>query len=327
VGAPGRGEGLKERAALPAHDEWVQCLAFSPDGKTVATGGRQYDRQSGRSSGELKLWDVQAGKQQTVLHGHTSGVQALAFAPDGKSVATGSGDEAVKVWDLESGTERLSVRARESGTYCLAFSPDGKVLGCAGYPTVRLLDAATGKVLSSFRRPGPGAIPVFSPDWKTFAVANHQDANLYDPATGKERLVLEDHRGGVYRLAFSGDGKTLAVASTRWEYPKTFGEIKLWDPMTGRERAVLKDQINFVRSLALSPDGGLLAVAGSKELTGPNEIKLIDVATGRDLAVVAAPGKDWVSCLAFSPNGRLLAGGIGKTLTLWDVPTTPAGHK
>lgn len=316
--APGRGDGLKERAALPAQQEPVFCLAVSPDGKTVATGSRWRDARSGQATGEIQLWDVEAGKSRAVLRGHVDGLQALAFAPDGKSLASGAAD-AVKVWDLEAGKERVSFRITEPSVGCLAFSADGKTLGCGGFYTARLLDVATGKEASSFKRTGPFEPPAFSPDLMTLAAANHQDVNLYDTATGKERMVLEDHRGGVYRLAFSADGKTLAVASTRWEYPKVFGEIKLWDPATGRERAVFKDRINFVRALALSPDGGLLAAAGSKELSGPNEVKLIDMATGRDLAVVSVPGKDWVGCLAFSPDGRVLAGGTGKTLRLWDV--------
>jgi WD40 repeat protein len=171
----------------------------------------------------------------------------------------------------------------------------------------------------SFKRPDPFQPPDFSSDLGTFAVANHQDVNRYDTATEKERLVLEDHRGSVDRLAFSADGETVALASYRSEHPKTFGEVKLWDPATGRERAVFKDKINFLRALALSPDGKLLAVAGSKDSDGAIEVKLIDLATGRDQRVNTGPASDWIWYLTFSPYGRWLAGGLSKTVALWDV--------
>jgi COMPASS component SWD3 len=327
TGSRCRSQGLKQRVVLPAHEEGVRCLAISPDGKTVATGSRHYDHHTRRASGQLKLWDVETGKPRVELRGHTDGIEVLAFSPNGKILATGAARDAIKLWDVRTGKESLSFRGSDISINCLAFSPDGKTLGYVSYQNVRLLNAATGKVLSSFRRPGRGDAAVFSNDQKMFATPNHQDANLYDTATGMERLVLEDHRGGVYRLAFSADGKSLAVASIRWEDPKHFSEIKLWDPTTGRERAVFKDRINFVRSVALSRDGKLLAVAGAKDLDGPNVVKLIDVATSRELAVMAATKTDWVWCLAFSPDSRLLAGGTGKTLTLWDVLPAAGGTK
>jgi WD40 repeat protein len=320
-------EGLKERAVLPAHEEGVRCLAISPDGKTVATGSRNLDRQAGRASGgEIKLWDIESGKQRAMLRGHSDSIDALAYGPDGKTLATG-GRGAITIWDLETGKERHSIQCRDSNPVCLAFGPDGKTLACADFDMVRIWDAATGKEVSSFRCPVMHSIPVFSSDLKTLAVPHHQDANLYDTTTGKERLFLEDHRGQVYRVAFSADDKTLAVASCRTDYPRYFGEVKIWDPATGCARAVFKDRINFVRSLALSPDGKLLALAGSKELTGPSEVKLIEVATGRDLAVATTPKTDWVMCLAFSPDGQFLAGGTGKELRLWEVPPAPAERK
>jgi WD40 repeat protein len=312
-------EGLKERLVLNAQNGAVWSLGFSPDGKTVATGGQYDHSDSKQRSGEIKLWDVQTGQERATLRGHASAIAALAFSPDGKLLATGAGDNAVKVWDLEVGKETLSDRSADHGVGCVAFSSDGKTLGYAGYQYVKLVNLATGKPISSFKRSGRVMEAAFSPDLKTIATPNHQDANLYDAMTGKERLILEDHRGGVSRLAFGADGKALAVASTRSEYPKYFGEVTLWDPATGQKQSVLKDKINVVRSLALSPDGKLLAVAGSKELNGQNELKLIDIGTGRDLAVLTAPKADLIWCLAFSPNGRLLAGGVGKTLMLWEV--------
>jgi WD40 repeat protein len=325
-------QGLKERVVLPLHEQGVHCMAISPDGKTVVIGRKPHDRRTHQASEVLGLWEVETGKKRAELQGQSDGIEALAFSPNGKTLATWGGRNTFQLWDLKTGKESLSFRGTGNRILCLAFSPDSETLGYADDQNVILLEAATGKVLSSFKHSGWSSTAwsdaaVFSSDLKTLATANHQDADLYDTTMGKERLVLEDHRGGVHCLAFSADGKTLAVASTRSDYRKYFGEVKLWDPATGRELVVFKDRINYVRALALSPNGKLLAVAGARELFGANEVKLIDVPTGREFAVVATPKTDWVWSLRFSPDGRLLAGGTGKTLTLWDVQSAAGGAK
>lgn len=318
---------LKQRLVLPAHEDWVYSLAFSPDGKVVATSSRHYEQRGNRATGVLNLWDVATGKLQASLNGHQEGIGSLAFSPNGKVLATAANDRTIKLWDLKTGTVVRSFPTTDFAPRCLAFNPDGKTIGYVGYEPVVLLDVSTGKLISSFDRPDTNAAAVFRSDLKLVASACHQDVDLYDPGTGKTVRSLEDHRGGVVALAFSADGMTLAVASTRWAGPREFGEIKLWDPATGREKAVFKDRINLVQSMAFSPNGKLLAVAGAKELRGQNEVKLIEVSSGRDLAVVKIPGDDQVYGLTFSPNGRLLAGCTGKTATLWEVQPAPRKPK
>jgi WD40 repeat protein len=314
-------DGLKERAVLPAHEAVVGCVAFSQDGKTVAAAGQSSDRRSG----EVKLWDVPTGKHLATLS-HGTEIGPVAFGPDGRTLATG-GAGMIRVWDLGAGRERFSVKGPRDGVGWLAFSPDGRTLGAAGQESATVLDAATGKELRSFKYRVWGSDPAFSPDLKTLAAPAHQDADLYDTATGEERLSLADHRGKVSRVAFSADGRSLAVAGYRSEPPRYFGEVRVWDPATGRRRAVLENRIAFVHALAVSPDGKLLAMSGSEELHGPSEVRLIDAATGRELGAVALPRPDVVIGLAFSPDGKLLAAGKGKTLTLWDVPPTPTRPK
>jgi WD40 repeat protein len=318
---------LKKRLVVPAHEEGVYSLAFSPDGKTLATGSRIYNQRMSQATGVLKLWDVETGKQRKALTGHTEGIGKLAFSPDGKNLATAASDYTIKWWDLKTGKVLRSFSNADNYFRCLAFSPDGKTLGYVGDSKVELLDATTGKKITSFERLITNVPAALSRDLKMVATAYHQDADLYNTRTGKLIRSFEDHRGGVVALAFSDDGKTLAVASTRSVWPREFGEIKLWDLATGRERAVFKDLINDVDDLAFSPDGKLLAVAGSKEVRGQNEVKLIDATTGRERAKITIPKWDQVYNLVFSPDGRLLAGITGKTATLWEVQPAPGGRK
>jgi RNA polymerase sigma factor (sigma-70 family) len=164
----------------------VTCLAFSPDGKTLATADRtirlwdltttkeirQFSSPDPRqhsvyslafsrdgkklasaegSDKTVKVWDVASGKELATFRGHTEFVIAVAFSPDGKSVASAGGEKIVKVWDLATGKERLSLQGPVSGFRGLAFSPDGRLLASAGGgdKTVQVWDTTTGKPLTT----------------------------------------------------------------------------------------------------------------------------------------------------------------------------------
>jgi WD40 repeat protein len=312
-------QSLKERARLPGDAQLVQCLAFSPDGRTLATGRRGFEPKTYRNWGVVQLWDVAAGKERFSFTGHTAGIDAVAFSPDGTTLATAASD-AVLLWEAATGKPRLTLRGHPFHALCLAFSPDGKALGTAGDREVRLWETATGRELVSFKRLVRGHALAFSPDLRTLAASNFQDVDLWDVAAGKERRVLADHRGAAVGVAFSADGKTLAVACIRRLDDRGYaGEVKIWDALTGRERSTLKGHVNCTRALALSPDGRTVALAGSRELGGEEELKLLDAASGRELTVVPFRDKRSVGRLAFSPDGRLLAAVTGTAVRLWDV--------
>ena len=190
-------------------------FAFSPDGKRVATGGGHRPGTSGHPTGELKVWDVGSDKPRLVLPGHTYSISVVAFRPGwqgGRHRGRRQGHQSLGPRSGQGGPVGRKPRAWPRVHRILAGRQDTRI---RRVPVGRLVDVASGRELSAFKRPGRVAEGAFSPDLKTFAAPNHQDANLLDVATGKERLVLEDHRSQVGRLAFSADGKTLAVASSR----------------------------------------------------------------------------------------------------------------
>jgi RNA polymerase sigma factor (sigma-70 family) len=245
----------------------------------------------------------------TVRWRHGFFVQALAYSPDGKSIAAVGAGRAITLWDAASGKEirQFPNRAQPVG---LAFSPDGKVLATTDAPICHLWDVATGKELR--RLTGHQVVVrriVFSPDGKWVATASADGTvRLWDPATGAERRRLEHDQDEPYTVAFSPDGKLLASAGKE-------GTVRLWDPATGKERRRLPGQQNAIWTVLFSPDGKRLAAVSADQM-----IRLLDPATGRQLRAFGEKRGDYELPVAFAPDGAWLASGHADgTVRLWDV--------
>ena len=292
----------------------VHSVAFSPDGKTLASGSR--DRT-------VRLWEVASGKETATLPGHTDTVYSVAFSPDGKTLASGSGDRTVKLWDVASGKEAVTLRGHTDAALSVAFSPDGKTLASgSGDRTVRLWDVASGQATGTLQERFVSArFVAFSPDGKTLASSGlDKTVKLWDVASGEATATLRGHTDPVQSVAFSPDGKTLASGSG----DRT---VRLWDVASGKEAATLRGHTDAALSVAFSPDGKTLA-SGS----GDRTVKLWDVASGKEAATLRGH-TDAALSVAFSPDGKTLASGSwDQTIKLWDVATgkeraTLQGHK
>jgi WD40 repeat protein len=297
--------------AFPGHLAGVECLAFSADGKLLASGGG--DRT-------VRLWDLTTGRELLPFAAHRADVQSLGFSPDGRLLASGCADGTVRLWRPSSGEDLGLFRQMPWTVRAVAFSPDGQGLAVAGEdPTFSLWEAATGKELRRFRgHDGSVWSVVFSPDGKQVASGDAgSTVRLWDLARGKElrRIPGTDPDTGAAGAAFSPDGNVLATV----HHDRT---ARLWDTHSGRPLGkFVGDQKYVVSTVCLAPDGKTLAAAGDA-----GAVYVWDVPTGRQFPQFARdrPPNEYFggSVIGFSPDGRLLAtGGLSNPVRVWELAT------
>jgi WD40 repeat protein len=257
---------LSTGKALPApsgHKDFLAAVAFSPDGRFLASaGGSEFKpaRNGSKTSGEVKLWDLAAGKEFGQPTAHTDKVTSAAFSPDSKTLATASADRTVRLSDTASGAERAVLNGHTDAVWSVAFAGNGVVVSGGWDRTVRLWDPASGKELGVLRGHEEEILCVAaSLDGRTLASGSVDGTiRLWDLPTRGQRAVLKGHQGAVNCLAFSPNGRTLASGS---------GDetVKLWDVAAAGERATLRGHRSGVAAVAFSPDGRTLASGGSDD--------------------------------------------------------------
>lgn len=294
------------RTTLTGHTTGVSSVDFSPDGKTLVTGG----------SGTARLWDMTGRRQPTSLGGRSGQIDTAHFSPDGRTLLTGP---EVQLWDVHT---RKRTGALAGADRPAVFSPDGDMIATSGRRgEVLLWDARTRQridvlqVVDSDDTALPSRL-AFSPDGRTLAVTlsnfvsserEKAAVQLWDVRERRRTAMLKGHTGQVASLAFSPDGATLATGASD-------ATIRLWDVRRHRFLAALTGHSTTVFALAFSPDGRTLASGGQDR-----SARLWDVRE-RTALVVLNGHTGYVNALAFSPDGSTLASGSADArVRLWDM--------
>ncbi|MEU5987998.1 serine/threonine-protein kinase [Spirillospora sp. NPDC047418] len=308
---PPRPDGLiPHSGSLSAPDvKALDEVAVSRDGRTVAAGGLD---------ATITLWDVATGRVLRTIR-KTGWVGALAFSPDGASLASSSTSSGqLLVWDVATGRLKVNVRTGEFGLNALAYSPDGRTIAGAN-PDARLFDAATGRTRASFDLGHSGVNAVaFSPDGGTVAVGVDgyykkppgRTVQLLDGRTLRRRGRLTGHTANVTGVAFSADGGRLASCGTD-------STVRIWDAAARRSVRVIDAGEAKVRDVEISPDGGSVLGACSDRT-----VRVWSTATGALTATLVGHPQP-VAKIALASGGTLVAAVGGSkpdgTVTLWKV--------
>ncbi len=305
---------------LGRHRSYIESLAFAPDGWTLLSGGED---------GFAYLWDVPGRALLRRLKVHTSAVADAVFLPGGRQLASVGWDGTLKVWDAETGEVALQ-QGQRGKLHCLALLPDGHTLVAGGdngllhaYDTTALPEPLA---LGGHR--GLIRSLAFSPDGRALQSAGADGtARDWDLAGQRPPLVLQRTRAATPR-GWNDRGDMLPGGETNWLMgavraaggreviaAEFGGRVLRWDARSGTELAPLDDAGGPIWGVAVSPDERTLAAAGYTS----QQVTLWDLPAGK-IRLVLQGHTDRIWCVAFSPDGKLLASGSNdRTVRIWDA--------
>ncbi|MDF5719540.1 MAG: NB-ARC domain-containing protein [Rhizonema sp. PD37] len=336
---------IRQVYSLEGHTAWVRALAFSPDGKILASGSLDYT---------IRLWNVETGQCLQILLGHTSGVQSVAFSDDGSTLASGSNDQTIRLWNIQTRQCLQILQGHTDNLMFVAFHPNRQTLITASRDdTVRLWNIQTGACLQVFNININWELAIaLSHDGQTLVTgSNRNTVKLWDVSTGECIKTLSDYNSLVWSVAFGKDNKTIVTGSedntvkiwdtqtgeclqTWYEHHQRVWLVdlhlknqvllsisedqtfKLWDISSRRCLKTLKGYSNWILSLAFSPDSQTLASSSQDQ-----KVRLWNVNTGKCQSILVGH-TNLISSVAFAPqhiqDSLLASGSDDNTIKLWN---------
>ncbi len=297
-------DSARQLHTLEAHSAWVESLAFSPDGKILASGSHDET---------IRLWNIQTGQCLQVITDHTSGIKSLAFSHDGTTLASGSNDQTVRLWDIQTGQCLQVLQGHTDNITFVSFHPleEKLISASSGDNTVRLWNIQNGECLQIFNIQINWLLAIaLSHDGKTLVTGSDDNSvKFWDIKTGKCTKIIPAYNSCVWTVAFSKDDKNIVTGSED-------NTIKIWDIETGECLQTLCEHNQRVWLVDFNRDDRTLLSISEDKI-----IKLWDISSRRCLKTLEGYS-NWILSLAFSPDGQTLASSSqdGK-VRIWDIET------
>ena len=303
--------GARLQTFLRGHTASVRCVAFSHDGKLLASGG---------DDNMIRLWDAETWQSVGALpQGHTQSVWSVALSPDGSVLASGSADQTVRLWKVATREPLGQPLTGHAGPVdSVAFHPDGNTLISSSgeqesihWNVTSLPPTASPFGAQYSSRVGKLA---FSPDGRLLAIGSPHGISLWQPETQQHLGEPLETEGVLFQsLAFSQDSKTLVAANemgiTQWDLSGALPKPK-----------PLAANVDFIQAVAISPDGKLLAGGGNDAM-----VRLWNLDTGQQLPRPLTGHTGHITSLGFHPDGAtLVSGSEDGTIVVWNpTPRSP----
>ncbi|MBE9225071.1 PD40 domain-containing protein [Phormidium sp. LEGE 05292] len=285
---------VRERNQWQGHNQKVGSVAWSPDGKMLASGS--YD-------GTIELWNQDGSEVLKKPLKHSSAVYSVAWSPDGKMLASGSDDGTIELWNQDGSEVLKKPLKHSSAVYSVAWSPDGKMLASGSDDGTITLWNQDGKELKKLEHRSAVYSVAWSPDGKMLASGSDDGTIELWNQDGKELKTLTGHNKAVASISFSPDSKLLISGSDD-------KSVILWSMVDGKELWTRKQHSDSVRGVAWSPDGKMMASASID--------KTVILWSLKGTRIRTIKNSSWVESIAWSPDGKMLAwGNLYGTIKFW----------
>lgn len=297
--------GLTLRRILRGHTGTINRIAWSPDGRLIA---------SPSSDKTIHVWKIDTGELLQVLKGHQQRVTTVAWSPDGKYLAAGGDAQRIIIWDIETG--KLHRKLKREHTWfiiSLAWSPDGSMLASGSWDNnIGIWDGTSGELLRKLNCSNHVVSVAWSPDGRTLASADYDNSiSLWEVGSWTILNVLRGHSMPVYSIVWTSNGKMLLSASGD-------SSIRSWHIDNGAISAI-EGHTGEVKSISCSADGRIFASKGS---VNDNSVRLWNAIIETPLAKISeSSSHSWRPNLAFHPKLPILAtlGNKETVIRIWDL--------